>query len=102
MADPLTTTLVGPDDRLHFKNPKTATSISNSKFLNKFPKFGSPSKKKTDKMQTIANWKNFLQWHPHRIILSSFQVEIEAFNLSDKILMKIHTNYEISLRFHLI
>jgi len=79
------------------KNPKTATSILNSKF----PKFGSPSKK-SDQMQTIAIWKSFLHRHPHRRILSSFQVEIEAFNLSDKNLMKIHTNYEISLRFHLI
>jgi len=69
------------------KNPKTAASISNSKF----PKFGSPSKK-SDQMQTIAIWKTFLHRHPHRRILSSFQVEIEAFNLSDKNLMKIHKN----------
>jgi len=86
------------------KNPKTANSISNSKFPNRFPKFGSPSKK-SDQMQTIAIWKTFLHQHPHRRILSSFQVEIEAFNLSDKksnFAMKIHTNYKISLRFHLI
>jgi len=86
------------------KNLKTATVILNSKFPNRFPKFGSPSKK-SDQMQTIAIWNTFMHRHPHRRILSSFQVEIEAFNLSNKktnFAMKIHTNYEISLRFHLI
>jgi len=86
------------------KNPKTATSILDSEFTNKLSKFGSPSKK-SDKMQTIAIWNTFMHRHPHRRILSSFQVEIEAFNLSNKktnFAMKIHTNYEISLRFHLI
>ena len=65
------------------KNLKTATVILNSKFPNRFPKFGSPSKK-SDQMQTISICKAFLHRHPHRRILSSFQVEIEAFNLSDK------------------